>query len=91
MTIRASKETPANVRQRTCALNPRHLVPQEVRTFDTFEAVRNLAGTVTVFAGNGTASDPYGAAFQFKGETLQLFGARVDAATMKAIRAARTA
>lgn len=86
--LRACKETPAGIHQRTCALNPRHLVSQEVRSFDTFEVVRNMSGSATVFAGNGTASDIHGAAFYFTGDKLNLFGARVDAKTMKAIRAA---
>jgi hypothetical protein len=61
-----------------------------LRTFDTFArqfTTSGGSGIVRVYAGNGTAADPDGAAFDFASDVLVRCGARVHDDTLAAIRA----
>lgn len=83
----ASPLTPAGAAQRRSVWCPDYVTPDEVRSFDTFEACHGCTkpGVLRVYAGNGTSADSSGAAFDFLGGRLIGWGARVDAATMAKI------
>ena len=84
---RPSPMTPKGVRQPRSAWGFDYMAPEEVFSFDTFEAAagQTQEGVIRVYAGNGRADDPLGAAFDFRNGSLIGFGVRVDEATMAGI------